>query len=161
MPSFDIVSKTDIQEVGNALDGVRREVAQRYDFKGSKAEIELKEEMIIILADDDMKLRQMQELLATYMTRRKVDAKALEYGTPETASGNMLRQQVTVKQGIDRELAKKITKAVKQSKLKVQAAVQGDEVRITGKKRDDLQDAIAMLKEMEVELPLQFVNFRD
>ena len=161
MPSFDIVSKTDLQEVGNALDGVRSEVVQRYDFKGSNAEIELKEELIIILADDDMKLRQVQELLATYLTRRKVDAGALDYGSPQAAGGNMVRQEVQIRQGIDRELAKKITKAVKQSKLKVQAAVQGDEVRITGKKRDDLQEAISMLKGMEIELPLQFVNFRD
>ena len=161
MPSFDIVSKTDMQEVGNALDGVRREITQRYDFKGSESEVDLAEEVITILADDDMKLRQIHELLATHMTRRKVDAKSLDYGEPQAASGNMVRQLVTIRQGIDKELAKKLTKAVKQGKMKVQAAIQGDEVRITGKKRDDLQAAISMFKEMDTDIPLQFVNFRD
>ncbi|RED50989.1 YajQ family cyclic di-GMP-binding protein [Aestuariispira insulae] len=161
MPSFDVVSKTDMQEVANALDGVKREIAQRYDFKGSESEVTQAEEVITILADDDMKLRQIHELLATHMTRRNVDAAALDYGTPQAASGNMVRQTVTIRQGIDKELAKKLTKAVKQSKLKVQAAIQGDEVRVTGKKRDDLQEAITLFKSMDIELPLQFVNFRD
>ncbi|WP_085900881.1 YajQ family cyclic di-GMP-binding protein [Kiloniella majae] len=161
MPSFDIVSKTDMPEVNNALDGVRREVTQRYDFKGSSCEITIEGEVITILADDDLKLTQMQELLKGHVTRRGIDAAALDFGKEEAASGNMVRQHITLKQGIDRELAKKITTAVKQSKLKVQAAVQGDEVRITGKKRDDLQGAIAMLKELNIEQPLQFENFRD
>ena len=161
MPSFDVVSKTDMQEVGNALDGVTREIKQRYDFKGSASEITLQDDVITILADDEMKLRQIHELLATHMTRRKVDASALDYADAQAASGNMVRQQVTVRQGIDKELAKKITKAIKQSKMKVQASIQGDEVRVTGKKRDDLQQAISMLKEMDIDMPLQFVNFRD
>ena len=161
MPSFDIVSKTDMQEVGNAVDGVCREITQRYDFKGSESEVTLAEEVITILADDDMKLRQIHELLATHMTRRKVDAKSLDYGEAQAASGNKVRQLVTIRQGIDKELAKKLTKAVKQSKMKVQATIQGDEVRITGKKRDDLQAAISMFKEMDSDIPLQFVNFRD
>ncbi|KKJ77917.1 nucleotide-binding protein [Kiloniella litopenaei] len=161
MPSFDIVSKTDMPEVNNALDGVRREVTQRYDFKGSNCEITIEGEIITILADDNLKLTQMQELLKGHVTRRGIDAAALDFGKEEAASGNMVRQHVTLKQGIDRELAKKITTAVKQSKLKVQAAVQGDEVRITGKKRDDLQGAIAMIKELNIEQPLQFENFRD
>ncbi|WP_417452655.1 YajQ family cyclic di-GMP-binding protein [Kiloniella sp.] len=161
MPSFDIVSKTDMPEVNNALDGVRREVTQRYDFKGSSCEITIEGEIITILADDNLKLTQMQELLKGHVTRRGIDAAALDFGKEEAASGNMVRQQVTLKQGIDRELAKKITTAVKQSKLKVQAAVQGDEVRITGKKRDDLQGAITMIKELNIEQPLQFENFRD
>ncbi|WP_299374943.1 YajQ family cyclic di-GMP-binding protein [uncultured Kiloniella sp.] len=161
MPSFDIVSKTDMPEVNNALDGVRREVTQRYDFKGSSCEITIEGEIITILADDNLKLTQMQELLKGHVTRRGIDAAALDFGKEEAASGNMVRQQVTLKQGIDRELAKKITTAVKQSKLKVQAAVQGEEVRITGKKRDDLQGAITMIKELNIEQPLQFENFRD
>lgn len=161
MPSFDIVSKTDMQEVGNALDGVTREITQRYDFKGSASEVALADDIITITADDDMKLRQIHELIATHLTRRKVDASALDYAEPQAASGNMVRQTVTIRQGIDKELAKKLTKAVKQSKLKVQASIQGDEVRIAGKKRDDLQDAISMFKEMDLDLPLQFVNFRD
>ena len=125
MPSFDIVSKTDMPELNNALDGVRREVTQRYDFKGSKCEITLEDELITILADDDLKLKQMHELLKVHTTRRNIDPAALDFGKEEAASGNMVRQVVTLKQGIDRELAKKITTAVKQSKLKVQAAVQG------------------------------------
>ncbi|WP_419903536.1 YajQ family cyclic di-GMP-binding protein [Kiloniella sp.] len=161
MPSFDIVSKTDMPELNNALDGVRREVTQRYDFKGSNCEITLEGELITILADDDLKLKQMHELLKVHTTRRNIDPGALDFGKEEPASGNMVRQIVTLKQGIDRELAKKITTAVKQSKLKVQAAVQGDEVRITGKKRDDLQGAMSMIKELNLDQPLQYENFRD
>ncbi len=161
MPSFDIVSKTDMPELNNALDGVRREVTQRYDFKGSNCEITLEGELITILADDDLKLKQMHELLKVHTTRRNIDPGALDFGKEEAASGNMVRQVVTLKQGIDRELAKKITTAVKQSKLKVQAAVQGDEVRITGKKRDDLQGAMSMIKELNLDQPLQYENFRD
>lgn len=161
MPSFDIVSKTDVHEVDNALDGVRREIGQRFDFKGSHCSIERKESEITILADDDLKLKQMHELLRTYLTRRKVDAGALEFKDPEKASGNMVRQIGTIKQGIDKDLAKQITKEIKGSKLKVQAAIQGDELRITGKKRDDLQAAIALVKDLKVEQPLQYINFRD
>jgi uncharacterized protein YajQ (UPF0234 family) len=156
MPSFDIVS-----EIDNAINGARREIDTRFDFKGSKCSIERKEAAITLLADDDMKLRQMQELLRGYVTRRKLDAGALEFKDPEKASGNALRQEVVVKQGIDQKLAKEIVKAIKDSKLKVQASIQGDELRITGKKRDDLQDAIALVRGLKIEQPLQYVNFRD
>jgi len=161
MPSFDIVSKTDLTEIDNAINGARREIDTRFDFKGSKCTIERKEAVITLLADDDMKLRQMQELLRGYVTRRKLDAGALEFKDPEKASGNALRQEVIVKQGIDQKLAKEIVKGIKDSKLKVQASIQGDELRITGKKRDDLQDAIALVRGMKIEQPLQYVNFRD
>ena len=161
MPSFDIVSKTDLTEVDNALNGARREIDTRFDFKGSKCTIERAEETITLLADDDMKLRQMQELLKGYVTRRKLDAGALEFKDPERASGNAVRQEVLVKQGIDQKLAKEIVKGLKDSKLKVQASIQGDELRITGKKRDDLQAAIAHVRGMKIEQPLQYVNFRD
>jgi uncharacterized protein YajQ (UPF0234 family) len=161
MPSFDIVSKTDLAEVDNALDGARREIGTRFDFKGSKATLERKDAAITIIADDEMKLRQVQELVRGYFARRKLDPKALEYGDPERASGNTVRQIVIVKQGIDRELARVIVKAVKDSKLKVQAAIQGDELRISGKKRDDLQAAIALIRGLEADRPVQFVNFRD
>lgn len=161
MPSFDIVSKTDMAEVDNALAGVMREVAQRFDFKGSKSSVERNDQEITVLADDDMKLKQMHELLKVHFTRRKVDPTALSFADPEQASGNMVRQVVTVRQGIDKDLAKRIVKEIKGSKLKVQAAVQGDELRVTGKKRDDLQQAIALVKDMKVDLPLQFENFRD
>ena len=161
MPSFDIVSKTDLTEVDNAINGAKREIDTRFDFKGSKCTIERKEESITLLADDDMKLRQMQELLRGYITRRKLDAGALEFKDPEKASGNAVRQEVIVKQGIDRELAKQIVKAIKDAKLKVQTAIQGDELRVTGKKRDDLQEAIALIRGLKIEQPLQYENFRD
>jgi uncharacterized protein YajQ (UPF0234 family) len=161
MPSFDIVSKTDLAEVDNAVQGVVREVGTRFDFKGSKCTIERKEETITINADDQLKLKQMQELLKGYFVRRKLDPGCLEWKDEEKASGNTVRQVVVVKQGIDKELAKKIVKSLKDSKLKVQAAIQGDELRVSAKQRDDLQAAIAHVKGMEIEMPLQYDNFRD
>mgnify|MGYP001239168112 CR=1 FL=1 len=161
MPTFDIVSKTEMAEVDNALDGVTREIGTRFDFKGTKSTIAREGEAITILADDAMKLRQIQELVKAYFVRRKIDPNALEFKDEERASGDMVRQIVRVKQGIDRELAKTLVKGLKDSKLKVQASIQGDELRITGKKRDDLQAAIAHVRSMKIEQPLQFVNFRD
>ena len=161
MPSFDIVSETDLAEVDNAIQGVAREIGTRFDFKGSKCTIERKETLITLLADDDMKLRQMQELLRGYMVRRKLEASALEFKDPQTASGNTLRQEVTIKQGIDQTLAKRIVKEIKDSKLKVQVSIQGDELRVTGKKRDELQEAITFVRAMKIEQPLQYQNFRD
>ncbi len=161
MPSFDIVSKTDLAEVDNAINGIRREVAQRYDFKNSKCTIERKESEITIVADDEFKLKQMHELVKGYFARRKLDPGALDYKNPEQASGSTLRQTVIIKQGIEQELGKQIVKTVKDSKLKVQVAIQGDSLRVTGKKRDDLQAVMQMVKEMNIDLPLQYVNFRD
>lgn len=161
MPSFDIVSQTDLNEVGNAIANMEREMAQRYDFKGSNARIERDAGNITLHADDAMKLRQMRELLQGHLARRNVDAEALDYRDPEPAAGQSVRQSVVVRQGIDRDLAKRLVKDLKASKLKVQVAVQGDALRVTGKKRDDLQAAIAHVKELDVGLPLQFVNFRD
>jgi uncharacterized protein YajQ (UPF0234 family) len=161
MPSFDIVSKTDLAEVDNALAGVSREIAQRFDFKGSKCTIERKEDVITILADDDLKLKQMHELLKMHLTRRKVDAAALEFKDPQKASGNAVRQEVVVRQGVDAALAKRLVKEVKDSKAKVQVAIQGPELRVTGKKRDDLQAVIAFIRGLKIEMPLQYVNFRE
>ncbi len=161
MPSFDIVSRTEIPEVDNAVNGAMREIATRYDFKGSSCSIERSEAILTLKADDDFKLKQVQELLRGYLARRKVDAAAFDFGKPEKASGDSLRQIVTIKQGIERELAQKLVKEVKAAKLKVQVAIQGDELRVSGKKRDDLQDAIALVKGLEIEQPLQYVNFRD
>jgi uncharacterized protein YajQ (UPF0234 family) len=161
MPTFDVQSKTDLAEVENALNGMRREIETRFDFKGSKSTVERKENVITLVADDDLKMKQMHELLKGYFTRRKLDAGALEFGDPEKASGNMVRQIVTVKQGIASDLAKKIVKALKDSKMKVQTSIQGDELRISGKKRDDLQAAITLVKGLKIEQPLQYVNFRD
>ena len=161
MPSFDIVSKIDMTSVDNALHGVMKEMQVRYDFKGSKSEISKTDEAILISADDELKRRQVEELLITHLTRKGVDTKALEFGKVEQASGNTVRQTVTVRQGIQRDVAQKIVKAIKSSKLKTQAAIQGDEVRVSGKKRDELQETMAMIKELGVEFPLQFENFRD
>jgi uncharacterized protein YajQ (UPF0234 family) len=161
MPSFDIVSRTDLAEVDNAVQGAAREIATRYDFKGSNCSFERKDETVTLRADDDYKLKQMQELLRGYMARRKVEVGALEFGTPEKASGDTLRQVVTVKQGIERELAQRIVKEIKGAKTKVQAAIQGDELRVSGKKRDDLQKTIDLIKGLKIDQPLQYVNFRD
>ena len=161
MPSFDIVSKTDMTAVDNALQGVIKEMQVRYDFKGSKSEVSKTDEAILILADDELKRRQVEELLITHLTRKNVDTKALEFDKPEQAGGNMIRQTVTIKQGVQREFAQQIVKAIKSSKLKTQASIQGDEVRVTGKKRDDLQETMSMIKTLDIDLPLQFENFRD
>jgi uncharacterized protein YajQ (UPF0234 family) len=161
MPSFDIVSRIELNEVDNALDGVRREIGQRFDFKGSHCTIDRADAAITILADDDTKLRQMQELLRGYLARRKVDHRAFAFGDPEKAAHGALRQAVTLRQGIDRELAKSVIDAIKGTKLKVQVAIQGDELRVSGKKIDDLQAAIAHLKGLGIEQPLQYVNFRN
>ena len=161
MPSFDVVSKTDLQEVDNALNSVSREIGTRYDFKGSSAAIERKENSITITADDNYKLEAIQDMLKVHITRRQLDTKALEFKDAKKAGGNTLKQEVLIKQGIDSDIAKKIVKAIKDAKLKVQASIRADELRIEGKKRDDLQEAIAFIKKQEVELPLQFNNFRD
>ena len=161
MPSFDIVSKTDLTEVDNALRNIEREIATRFDFKGSQCKIERQESTLTVLADDQPKMKQMHELLKQHLTRRKVDANALDFKEPERASGDKVRQVVVVKQGIDRDLAKQIVTALKESKLKVQASIQGDELRVTGKKRDDLQAAIAAVRALAIAQPLQYVNFRD
>ena len=161
MPSFDVVSRTDMAEVDNAVQGASREIATRYDFKGSNCSYQRNDETVTLKADDDYKLKQMQELLRGHMARRKVEVGALEFGKPEKASGNTLRQVVTVKQGIERDLAQQIVKAIKGEKLKVQAAIQGEELRVSGKKRDDLQKVIDLIKGMKITQPLQYVNFRD
>jgi cyclic-di-GMP-binding protein len=161
MPSFDIVSKTDLTEVDNALRNIEREIATRFDFKGSQCKIERQESALTVLADDQPKMKQMHELLKQHLTRRKVDVSALDFKEPERASGDKVRQAVLVKQGIDRDLAKRIVTALKESKLKVQASIQGDELRVSGKKRDDLQAAIAAVRALDVGQPLQYVNFRD
>ena len=147
--------------VDNALQGVAKEMEVRYDFKGSKSEVNKNEDVITILADDELKRRQVEELLITHLTRKGVDSKALEFGRLEQAAGNMVRQAIQVKQGVQREVAQKIVKAIKSSKLKTQAAIQGDEIRVSGKKRDDLQATMAMIKSLDLDLPLQFENFRE
>jgi uncharacterized protein YajQ (UPF0234 family) len=161
MPSFDVVSKTDLAEVDNALANMTREISQRYDFKNSASRIERKDSEITLNADDELKLKQMRELLQGHLTRRKVDARVIDYQAAEQAAGQAVRQKALIRQGIDRELAKRLVKEVKDAKFKVQVSVQGDELRVTGKKRDDLQAVIQHLKGLALDQPLQFVNFRD
>ncbi len=161
MPSFDVVSNVDMQEVDNAVNSVVREITQRYDFKGSNCSIERDDVEITVLADDNYKLEQIHAMLKVHFTKRKIDAKSLDFGTVEQASGNSLRQKITVKQGIESEIAKKIVKEIKIKKMKIQASIRGEEVRVEGKKRDDLQEVMAFLKTLSLELPLQYINFRD
>jgi hypothetical protein len=161
MPSFDIVCETDMQEMDNAINQTQKEIATRYDFKGSNSSIELGENDITIKTDDDYKLQAIGEILRAKMTRRNLDAKCLDYGEAENASGGTKRQLITIKQGISQDLAKSMVKQIKQEKMKVQTSIQGDQVRVTGKKRDDLQEAIAMIKGMKSDRPLKFTNFRD
>lgn len=160
MPSFDIVSEVDLQEVRNAVDQAIRELGTRFDFRGVDAGFELLEDRIQLHAQEEFQLGQMLDILQDKLVRRNVDVRALEAGVIE-ASGKQKRQSFSLKQGIDRDTAKKIVKLIKDAKLKVQSQVQGDQVRVTGKKRDDLQQAIAALKAAELDLPLDFNNFRD
>lgn len=161
MPSFDIVSKTDLAEVDNALANLVREMGQRYDFKGSQSRIERKEAEITIHADDDLKLKQVHELLQGHLARRKIDAKVIDYKPAEKAAGQAVRQKAMIRQGIDKDLARRLVKEIKDAKFKVQVAIQGDELRVTSKKRDDLQAVIQHIKGLSLEQPLQYVNFRD
>jgi len=161
MPSFDVVCETDMQEMDNAVNQTHKEITTRYDFKGGNSSIELNDEGITIIGDDDYKLNTVAEILRTKLVRRNLDPKCLEYGEAEDASGGTKRQAITIKQGIGQELAKTIVKTIKQEKMKVQAAIQGDQVRVTGKKRDDLQAVMALIKGMEADRPLKFTNFRD
>ncbi len=160
MPSFDVVSEIDQHELTNAVDQTNREIGNRFDFKGSDARVEQSDSDLTLEADSKMQVGQIRDILYQRMTKRGIDIGCMEAGTPEEV-GKRVRQQITVRQGIDKETAKKIVKLVKESKIKVQAAVQGEQVRVSGKKRDDLQQTMAMLREAKLDLPLQFTNFRD
>jgi len=160
MPSFDVVSEIDNHELQNAVDQANREISNRFDFKGSDAKIELTDSVMTLIADSDFQIQQMQPMIFQKLSKRGIDVKALDQGEVQT-SGQKARQIITVRQGIDKETASKIVKTIKASKAKVQAAIQGEQVRITGKKRDDLQGVIAMLKDGDFGLPMQYINFRD
>jgi len=160
MPSFDVVSEVDMHEVTNAVDQANREVGTRFDFKGSNARYDRKEAEITLHAEVDFQLKQMLERLKDKLARRGVDIACLEIKDAET-SLKEARQQVVLRQGLDSNLARDIVKRIKDAKLKVQAAIQGDKVRVTGKKKDDLQEVIALLRGAKLDLPLQFNNFRD
>jgi cyclic-di-GMP-binding protein len=161
MPSFDVVSRLDLAEVDNAVAGIDREIATRFDFKGSKCQIKREEGVINLVADDDLKLKQLHELLKVHLTRRKVDPAALDFKPSEKASGNTLRQSVALRQGVDSELGRRLVREIKDSKLKVQVAIQGNELRVSAKKRDDLQAAISLMRGLKIEQPLQYLNFRE
>ena len=161
MPSFDVVSEVDMAEVDNAIQNMTREISTRYDFKGSNSTVEIKDGVITLFADDDLKLRQMHEILQGNMQKRGIEPGSLDYQKEEPAAGQSVRQQVALRQGLDKELAKKIVKEIKGEKMKVQVAIQGEELRVTGKKRDDLQEVIAFIKSLKLEQPLQYKNFRD
>ena len=161
MPSFDIVSKVDMQEVDNAVNQAVKEIAQRYDFKGSKCQITPEKDSVKILADDDYKLKAVVDVLQSKFLKRNISIKALQYGKVEPASGGLVRQIITVQQGISKEKAKEIIAVIKEAKLKVQAQIQDDQVRVTGKNRDDLQEAIQLLKGQDLDVEMQFLNFRE
>jgi len=163
MPSFDIVSEINLVEVRNALDQCNKEVTNRFDFKGSDARVEHneKEKMLTVYADDDFKLGQVRDVLIGKLAKRGVDIRCLDTGKPEKIGGDKAKQVVKVREGIEQELAKKIVKLIKDSKMKVQGSIQGDVVRVSGGKKDLLQDAIALVRKSITDFPLQFKNFRD
>ncbi len=161
MPSFDIVSEVNEVELRNAVDQANKEISNRFDFKGSDARVEQVEHVLMLFADDEFKLGQVYDVLIARLAKRGVDVRALERGKPEKISGDKLRQPVTVRTGVKPELAKKLVKQIKDSKLKVQATIQGEAVRVSGGKKDTLQEAIQLVRKLVTDFPLQFVNFRD
>ena len=160
MPSFDIVSKVDVQEVDNAVNQAIKEIAQRYDFKGSKSEVTLEKDAIKVLADDDFRLKAIIDILQSKFIKRGISIKALDYGKAESASGGMVRQNIAIRQGIAKEKGKEVCAIIKETKIKVQGQIQEDQVRVTGKNIDDLQEIIQLLKGKDLDVELQFINFR-
>jgi len=161
MPSFDVVSEVNQVEVRNAIDQANKELSTRFDFKGSDARVEYDGKAMTLFADDDFKLSQVTDIVVAKLTKRQVDVRSLKYADTEKISGNKVKQVVTVRTGVEQELAKKIVKLLKESRLKVQASIQGDAVRVTGAKRDELQNAIALVRKSITDYPLQYENFRD
>jgi uncharacterized protein YajQ (UPF0234 family) len=161
VPSFDVVSQVNLQEVDNAVNQARKEIAQRYDFKDTRTEIAWDKKAITIVSESEFKVKAVVDVLQSKLVRRGVSLKSLKYAPIEPAAGGRARQVIEIQQGIDPERAREIVKVIKDSKLKVQAQIQADQVRVSGKKRDDLQEVIRLLREQDFELPLQFVNFRD
>lgn len=160
MPSFDVVSEVDSHEITNSLDQANRELSTRFDFRGVEASFERADEVITMTADADIQLQQMLDILQNKLHRRGIDISCLDVAVT-TKLGKQVKQKVTIRQGLDSDMSRKIVKLIKAKKLKVQAAIQGEKVRVTGKKRDDLQQTMAALKAEELEIPLQFDNFRD
>jgi uncharacterized protein YajQ (UPF0234 family) len=162
VPSFDVVSEVDLQEIDNAVTQVQKEIAQRFDFRGGKSELTLDKptKKIKVIADDELKLRSIHQILEIKMAKRGVDLRVLKYGKEEAASGGIIRQMIELKAGLDKEDAKIVIKAIKDSQLKVQAQIQDEQVRVTGKNIDDLQGTIQFLKGKELTFPIQFINMR-
>jgi cyclic-di-GMP-binding protein len=161
MPSFDIISEFDTHEVKNAVDQANKEVSTRFDFKGTSSSFELTDEKLVMISESTFQLQQMFSVVVAKLSRRGVDVGCMDVGDPKGTGGKLMRQEITLKQGLDSTTAKKIVKLIKDKKLKVQAAINGDKVRVTGKKRDDLQEVIQMLRDEKLETPLQYDNFRD
>jgi uncharacterized protein YajQ (UPF0234 family) len=161
MPSFDIVSEVNQVELRNALDQANKEISTRFDFKGSDARVEHKDKLLTLYADNDFKLKQVTDVLMGKLTKRGIDVRALEFGAVEKVSGDKVKQPVTIRVGVEQERAKKLVRLLKDSKMKVQASIQGDAVRVSGAKKDELQAAIALVKKSITDFPLQFGNFRD
>lgn len=163
MPSFDVVNKVDMQEVSNVVNNAGKEILQRYDFRGSNTELEWdsKDSRIVVRTEDEMKMEAVREILINHGTRRKLEAGCMDFKDVQAAGGKTLRREVLIRQGIDQETARKIVKDVKGTKIKVQISIQGDELRVSGKKRDDLQAVISLLQSGDYDVPLQFVNMRD
>ncbi len=160
MPSFDIVSEIDMHELTNAVNNANRAITQRYDFKGTQTTIKQSKEEVTLISESEFQVQQVLDIMLTELVRRKVDVKSLEQGDIK-GNGKLMEQKLLIRQGIDKDSTRKIVKLIKDKKLKVQSAIQGEQVRVTGKKRDDLQAVMAMLKEQELAVALQFTNFRD
>ena len=161
MPTFDIVSKTDFAEVDNAINGAMREISNRYDFKNSQSKIERNDEEIELIGEDQYKVDQVQQIFRTHLVKRNVSSGAFDFSKIEDSRGGLLKQTAKIIQGIDKETSQKINKVVKNSKIKVQVSIRGDEMRVSGNKRDALQEVIKIVKDINIKQPLQFINFRD
>ena len=161
MPSFDIVSKIDMSELKNAISNSMKEISQRYDFKGSISNIDLENDFLIVHTEDDLKAKQVNDILISNLVKRKIDPKSIKEFKRESASGNTVRILFSIIDGIDKEDAKKINFEIKKSKLKVKSQIQGDELRVSGQKRDDLQNIVNLIKNLSLDIPVQFINFRD
>lgn len=161
MPSFDVVSKLDMQEIDNSISNSMKEITQRYDFKGSNSKIERSEKIITLTTEDELKAKQVLDILNGHIIKRNVDTRSIKLKNSESASGNTIRQTFDLIEGVDQEISKKIIATIKSSKMKVQVKIQGNELRVTGAKRDNLQDAIQIIKDLDLPVPLQYINFRD
>ena len=161
MPSFDVVSKLDMQEIDNSISNSMKEITQRYDFKGSNSKIERSDKIITLTTEDELKAKQVLDILNGHIIKRNVDTRSIKLKNSESASGNTIRQTFDLIEGVDQDISKKIISTIKSSKMKVQVKIQGNELRVSGAKRDNLQDAIQIIKDLDLPVPLQYINFRD